>query len=264
MTATLTPTKADLPATDPYAADHPSRSWTVDDLPVWEDDPREKDLSEEEADFLFELRGFRVLRGALSSDQLSRLNAFVDDKPVEDIEPGQWFGHVESHTYGGTDGVNFQNVIEGGEVFEELIDHDAWIPQVRRVIESAEGAHKLSIDENFLNVRRQGGFIPLHSGGHTSRLTSCFRSNAGNWMVGQVNVLMALTDTSPEGGCTTIIPGSHKLAIGHPKDKNKLGWAHGVSGPETIGMVAVPLRAGDAVMFSDACYHGSVPRDHAR
>src|SRR5687768_2489057 len=86
--------------------------------PVFQYDPREADLDDGGRDYLFDLRGFDIIRGALSADQLKRINAFVDAHPIGDGKPGEWLGNVETHTYGGSDGMNFQNIIEGGPVFE--------------------------------------------------------------------------------------------------------------------------------------------------
>ena len=226
--------------------------------PVWARDPREEFLDEAGKDYLFDLRGFDVISGALSHAQIVQLNEYVDAHPIERLSVGEWIGHVETHTYGATDGMNFQNIIEAGPVFESCIDHSAWYDRVRRYI--AQGDHHLAIDENFLNVRRRGGFIPLHSGGNLVRLTSSFRNYAGSWMVGQINVLMALTDVSYGDGCTTVIPGSHKAFEPHPKNRDGRAWDRGVSGSDAVGMVQVHLKAGDALMFTDALTHASLPR----
>ena len=229
-------------------------------LPALKADPREQDLSPEELDYLFDVRGYRILKGALSAEQLDAMNAFVDAHPARDLEPGQWIGNVETHTYGAEDGVNFQNIMEAGGVFTDLIDHAAWLDQVSRYIVTTQ--HQLSIDENFLNVRSAGGFIPIHSGGAMSRLTNNFRNQAGRWGVGQINILMALNDVHHGDGCTTIVPGSHKACDDHPAEHAGEGaaWNRNISGAEAVGMCEVHLDAGDALMFTDAICHGSVPR----
>ena len=38
------------------------------------------------------------------------------------LQEGRWIGYVELHSYGPDDGVNFQNIVEGGAVFERLIE----------------------------------------------------------------------------------------------------------------------------------------------
>lgn len=211
-------------------------------------------LSEQERDFLFDINGFRVLRGALGADQLAAINEWVDEHDVDALGMGDWIGDVEVHTYGSEDGVNFQNIVEGGQVFEELIDNPAWIDEVRRYIQ--HGDHGLRIDECFLNVRRSGGFIPIHSGGDNVRFTGLFRWHNGSWAVGQINVLMALTDVGPGDGATTVVPGSHKANSPHPQRN----WSAGNNGSDSIGMQEVHLKAGDALMFTDGICHGSMPR----
>jgi hypothetical protein len=211
-------------------------------------------LSQAEADYVFDLNGFRVLRGALADTQLAAINSWVDEHDVDALNPGDWIGDVEVHTYGKADGVNFQNIIEGGPVFEELIDHEAWFDQVKRYI--AVGAHQLRIDECFLNIRRSGGYIPIHSGGDNIRFSGLFRWHSGSWAVGQINILMALTDIGPGDGATTVVPGSHKSDLSHPQRN----WDAGVGGDQAIGMCEVHLKAGDAIMFTDGLCHGSLPR----
>lgn len=210
--------------------------------------------SNAEADYLFDLHGYRVITSALSHAQLATVNSWVDEQDVDRLSPGDWIGDVEVHTYGAKDGLNFQNIIEGGPVFEELIDHPAWIDQVRRYI--VAGDHQLRIDECFLNVRRSGGYIPIHSGGDNVRFTGLFHWHSGQWAVGQINILMALTDIGLGDGATTVVPGSHKSHLAHP-NRN---WSSGVGGDQAIAMQEVHLRAGDALMFTDAICHGSMPR----
>lgn len=216
--------------------------------------PTGEPLNGEELDYLFDLQGFRVLRGALSRTQVDRINDWVDANDVDSLAPGDWIGDVEVHTYGAKDGVNFQNIIEGGPAFEELIDHPAWFDDVQRYV--AVGAHRLRIDECFLNVRRSGGYIPIHSGGDNIRFSGLFRWHSGTWAVGQINILMALTDIGPGDGATTIVPGSHKSHQAHPHRD----WSAGVGGDRSIGMQEVHLNAGDALMFTDGLCHGSAPR----
>jgi ectoine hydroxylase-related dioxygenase (phytanoyl-CoA dioxygenase family) len=239
----------------------PDRQPTLPLAPDWAAD---RELSEGEQDYLFDVYGYRVLHNVLSGDQVSRINAWVDRQDRQNLSSGDWIGDVEVHTYGsGTDGVNFQNVMAADEpVFQDLIDSPTWIDQVRRYIETP--GHKLSIDECFLNVRQGGGYIPTHAGGDNVRFTGLFSWHNGKWAVGQINILMALTDIGPGDGGTSLIPASHKARFPHPAVVERGGgsqaWDSGLSGPETIGMCEVNMKAGDALMFTDGICHGSVPR----
>ena len=103
------------------------------------------------------------MKDAISKDDLAEMNSWVDDHwaYVEDPpilgeaqldvnpDPEYWIGNVEIHSYGQDDGVNFQNIVEGGPVFERLIDHPSWYPLAARYINEVNG---VSIHENLLNV----------------------------------------------------------------------------------------------------------------
>ncbi len=220
-------------------------------------------MTNHEKDYLFDLLGYRVLDSALSSSQLQRINEWIDRQPP--AQAGQWLGHVQVHTYQGHDGVNYQNIVEGGDVFEELIDCPAWIDDVRRYI--CNDIHGLSINEAFLNRRSSGGFIGIHSGGHNAGFIMSTRHHTGRWMVGQINILMALTDIGPGDGATTVIPGSHKSHEVHPamraegdRQGKSEGYNDDIVAGDQLAMHEVHLNAGQALMFTDAICHGSTAR----
>jgi hypothetical protein len=220
-------------------------------------------LTQEEKEYLFDLNGYLVIDNALSAEQLLWINRWIDQQP-KDVPTGTWLGNVELHTYGKSDGLNYQNIIEGGKVFEELIDNPAWIGLVRKLIEN--DYNRVSINECFLNVRGEGGFIGVHSGGHLAAFPASFRSHSGAWMVGQINILMALQDVNRGDGATVVIPGSHKSHEIHPVlrnvgDANRANSVYRTDKPdETLGAIEVPLKAGQALMFTDAILHGGSSR----
>lgn len=224
-----------------------------------------------EVDYLFELNGFLILKNAVSQDELAQMNDWVDrhwdyvTNPGQRYGPsagGQWIGNIETHTYSGEDGCNFQNIVEGGEVFRRMIDHPSWIDYIRRYINPQNG---VSIHENLLNIRGKGGFIGIHCGGHIPCSYMTFRqANTGEWMVGQINVITALRDIGPGDGPTTLIPGSHKASIPHPalfmKDGSTVTYRS--DGPAGVarGMQEMYVEAGDVLMFTDTITHGSAAR----
>jgi hypothetical protein len=217
--------------------------------------PDIENLSEYEADYLFDLLGYRILRGALSPAQLRAINKWIDIQPPR--RPGEWFGNVVVHSYQGHDGTNYQNIIEGGPVFEKLIDNPVWIDSVRRYVHGG-----LSLNEAFLNVRKQAGFIGIHSGGHLPSPIAQTRHHTGNWMVGQINILMALTDIGPGDGATVIVPGSHKCDVIHPAmtGGTQQTYRDDLPAGEALMTQEVYLKAGDALFFTDGLTHGSATR----
>lgn len=229
-------------------------------------------MDEKQQDYLFDLQGYLILKEAIAKDDLREMNQWVDDhwtvaeaamgKNEQEKKTG-WLGHVEIHSYSQDDGVNFQNIVEGGPVFERLIDYPTWTPMVRRFINPVNG---VSIHENLLNIRGAGGFLWIHCGGHAPLCYLTFRQhNTGEWMVGQINVLMALQDIGPGDGPTVLVPGSHKSTEIHPRleidGQGIVAAGHEREAAGTaMGMKEIYMEAGDVLFFTDAITHGSAER----
>ncbi len=207
-------------------------------------------------DYLFDLRGYLVLEGAVASEQVTRINQAINAIPP--LKDGEWHGNVQGHSYHGEiDGRNLQNIVEGGEAFEALIDHPAWIEHVRHYVGEAEG---LFIDEAFVTLRGPSEFINIHGGGAYRRIRTQFRYHDGQFHCGQINVLVALTEIGEGDGPTVVIPGSHKSNLMHPTFD--VGYSNKLRDPPELEVGAVPvyLKAGDALLFVDAICHGGASR----
>ncbi|MHB8638041.1 MAG: phytanoyl-CoA dioxygenase family protein [Fimbriimonadaceae bacterium] len=210
-------------------------------------------------DYLFDLRGFLIFPGAVDSQHVAELNGALDAFPQ--LEWGEWHGNVQRFDNHGAAGVELQNIVEGGEPFERLIDHPAWINYVRHYCgEEGSYVEGLFIDECFASIRRTGGFFPVHSGGHQVPVRCQFRYDNGRFRCGQVNILLALTDVGPGDGCTLVVPGSHKSNLPHPMDAYYDADGRPVPMDELPGAEPVYLAAGDAVMFCDGTAHGAASR----
>jgi len=215
--------------------------------------------------YLFDLRGYLVLRKALDAVELRALNEGID--ALLPLKLGEWNGYVQGHNYGDNDGFNLQQIYEGGPAFERLIDHPAWIEHVKHFV-GGEGTFDwnhgpLFIDENFANLRGPGEAIGLHSGGDLGVKRNQFRFHNGRFHCGQVNVLMALTDIGPGDGATMVIPGSHKANLPHPEFERYRMRSEESSVDAVTGAIEVPLQAGDVLLFVDALSHGSARRSNA-
>lgn len=212
--------------------------------------------------YRFDLNGFVVLRGALSSEEVGKLNEILDGFPT--LEPGDWHGKVHGHSYGDeTSGLNLQQIYEAGEPFERLIDHPSWIDHVKLFVggERTFDYHHgpLFIDENLANFRQPGEAIGIHSGGYPPIHRNQFRYHGGRFMCGQVNVLMALTDIREGDGGTMLIPASHKSNFQHPGyEKARMGPGRSVDMIEDA--IEVFMEAGDVLVFVDSLCHGSAKR----
>ncbi len=214
--------------------------------------------------YLFDLRGYLLLENALNPDEVAALNTGIDD--ILPLKHNEWYGYIQGHTFGDSEGTNLQQIYEGGEPFEKLIDHPSWIDKVKHFVggeDTFDYKHgPLFIDENFANIRGPGEAIGLHSGGHLGVKRNQFRYHNGRFQCGQVNILIALTEIGPGDGGTMVIPGSHKANFEHPDfGVHKMGGTQ-ASVDGTVGAIEVFMQPGDALLFVDAISHGSARREN--
>ncbi|HVU13092.1 MAG TPA: hypothetical protein VHD90_17560, partial [Phototrophicaceae bacterium] len=141
--------------------------------------------------YLFDLRGYLLLEKALNHDEVAALNAGID--AILPLRGGEWAGYVHNPSANSKDGITLQQIYEGGEPFEHLIDHPSWTEKVKHFV-GGEGTFDYSqsplfIDENFANIRGPGEAIRVHSGGHEGVKRTQFRYHNGKFMCGQINIL---------------------------------------------------------------------------
>ena len=97
-------------------------------------------------EYLFDLRGYLVLKEALNTDHIAALNTELE--MYRALEPDQWCGNVHRAAGVGAH-MHLHNVFEMGAAFEGLIDHPAWLDHMNRFI----GGDGLFIDESFVDIR---------------------------------------------------------------------------------------------------------------
>lgn len=210
-------------------------------------------------DYLFDLQGYFVIEGAVERELVGELTEAL--VAMRSVEPGGWIGNVQRLPSSHPDiDVELQNIVEGGEPFERLIDHPSWIDLMHRYCgelgEPGSAWEGLFIDECFGKLRGPGDYHPVHSGGFRKAMRGQYLYQHGVFRCGQVNVLVALTDIGPGDGGTLVIPGSHKSNLQHPQ----LDDFRGRQMDEMVGVVSPVLRSGDALVFTDALAHGAATR----
>ena len=208
-------------------------------------------------DFEFDRNGFLLLRGALSDDEVVRLNVAFDRFP--ELQTGDWINNAQRRDYTLDTGFELHNALDCGDpAFDMLIDHPGWIALARHYAgEEGSYVEGVTIDENIASIRGAGGHHPVHSGGHDVPLRTMYRCEGGRFRCGQVNVIVALTDIGPGDGATMVIPGTHKSNLAHPMAGD---YAAGDRMDALPGAIEVHMRAGDALLFTDALMHGGSSR----
>src|SRR4051794_23884563 len=79
---------------------------------IWFDKNGEHAMITPMEEYQFDLHGYSIMRGALDLDHIRAMNDWIDALPP--LAMSQWHDNVYVHTYGGIDGMNLQDIIEGG------------------------------------------------------------------------------------------------------------------------------------------------------
>ena len=220
-------------------------------------------------EYLFDLNGYLVLKGAISADDVAEMNATYDAIAAANIEGAGWFGRVGVNNVGRQEGMIFDSSTKRGPVWEKLVDHPAWFNKVAHFVgsddpENFDNHHGLLfIDECFGTIRRKGGAQRMHSGGHVGTIRTQYRYHAGKFHCGQIVILMALTDIGPGDGATMVVPGSHKSNIKHPQTVPLEMRGEDISIDGVAGAIECHMKKGDALLFVDAIAHGSARRTNS-
>lgn len=210
-------------------------------------------------DFLFDLRGYLVLRNAIEPELVDRVNRAIDEIPSLGV--GEWYGNAQRRDYTKDTGLELHNCVELGGPFEELIDHPGYINHLRHYCgEEKSYVEGLFIDECIVSVRGPSGHHPVHSGGYQGALRGAYHYANGVFRCGQCNIILALTDIGPGDGATMVIPGSHKSNFPHPLAGD---YMRGDRMDALEGAVEVFLNKGDAVLFVDGIMHGGSSRTNS-
>ena len=82
--------------------------------------------------YLFDLKGFIVIKNALSKKEVKDCNQIIDK--IKNTPSNQWNGNVHSKGIIDQHGVEFQQIYEAGKPFEKLIDHSSWINHMKHFV----------------------------------------------------------------------------------------------------------------------------------
>ncbi len=199
-----------------------------------------------ESRFCFDLQGFLVVREALAAAQVDAIAALMRARLPADRAPGE---------------LTLDGILAWGPAMAAIID----LPRVLAVLVAVLGS-RLRLDHEYGIAMRAGdGRGPLH-GGDGGMPGWWYRCKDGVIRTGMASVLIALTDAAPGDGGFCCIPGSHKSGlIAAREGDDRVGFLAAI--PDAVRTFAAPadyliqpaLRAGDAVVFTEALVHGTQP-----
>ena len=209
--------------------------------------------------YLFDLRGYLVVRNALTAEQVADLSERLED--ARSTEDKAHYGSDRTQLVG--DAWSAASLINWGGTYVDLID----LPSIAPYLEVLLGAN-YRLDHDYINVVNptRPSKLYLHGGGQGAGGATdlvgptdggqCFyRYNNGKFYNGLVAVAFELDDVAAGAGGFACVPGSHKVNFELPKDWKLSETQADI--PECVDRVAV--NAGDAIIFTEACAHGTVP-----
>lgn len=204
----------------------------------------------EEEQYLFDAFGYLVVPDVLSTEQLEALRKTIR-QPTEQFEP-----------------VAAENSpLHWDKVWRELLD----LPKLTPILEMLIGNHDFReqfvadkgrppyptfrLDHINVHTHVAMGFTggQLHGGWMNSGGSQYFRYHDGRFYNGLIAVSFEMFDTFGNDGGFACIPGTHKSNLPLPDTWRDL--AKGV--PSAVKRIAA--KAGDAIVFTEALTHGTLP-----
>jgi hypothetical protein len=197
-----------------------------------------------EEKYLFDLMGFLVVKQVLSSDEVRELNARLDAFDLwRKAESGR-----EKALFNDPNFVTLGAPHTWDEPFRRLLAHPRMLPYLQSLV-----GPKFRYDHGYALLMRAGSKqLGLHGGGTPWDPAQEYRFKDGEMLNGLVVMSYALSDASAEDGGFAVVPGSHKANLPVPRRFVELEE----TGP---WIVRVPVQAGDVILFSEACTHGTWP-----
>ena len=211
--------------------------------------------------YFFDLLGFAVLRGVMTADQVTRSNAAIDAhahllKPHERrLEGGSkaLTSDVRQHWLSGMLGWDHPWC----EPFRELLVHPKIDPYLKELLGTG---YRLNEGPDLVTMERGCAGHYLHGGGiERPDFTQTYRWHHGRMYCGMTVVEFMLADEAAGDGGVAVVPGGHKSNYPLPQS-----FSYYEKYQEFVQEIHV--QAGDAVIFTEACTHGTLPwqGDHQR
>lgn len=199
--------------------------------------------------YLFDNAGYIVIPDVLTSDQVDQLRATLRESteqfpPVPQTEGPLHWGRIWR------DLLDWPSL---SPILEEMIGNPPLLAGRRSRCDNADPLPTFRLDHINVHTHVGKGFKGgmLHGGWNS--VSGFFRYDNGVFYNGLTTVSLELYDTAPNNGGFACIPGSHKGNVSLPD-----GWADLSQGVEAC-VSRVAAKPGDAIIFTEALTHGTLP-----
>ena len=203
----------------------------------------------EEQRYLFDTFGYIVLKNVLNLQQVEDLRATLKG-------PTEQFGPVAQS----------EGPLHWAQVWRDVLDLPTLSPVLEEIIgnhgtrrarekQGRESLPTFRLDHINIHTHIKQGFsgASLHGGWKGTGGCQFSSYHDGFFYNGLVSVSFELYDTHPNDGGFGCIPGSHKSNVRLPEQWRVLGD----SVPDCV--TRVPAVPGDAIVFTEALTHGTLP-----
>lgn len=204
--------------------------------------------------YVFDVNGFIIVRDILSAQQVAALNEAIDaNQDRVRLRADEQLLAGESQRLRGTHG---RGDIGGiltwpqpwCQPFRDLLSHP---PALQRMLVLIGNGLRYA-NANGISMTQGAEGCLLHGGDVMRPNSHLFRFRNGVFWNSLMGVCYQLTDVGPGDGGFVCIPGSHKANLDLPDDVVRLDRDPGC-------LVQPEMRAGDALIFTEALTHGTLP-----
>ena len=191
----------------------------------------------EEQRFLFDTLGYIIIPDLLSADQVSEMQSTLRDPTEDSLHWGKIWRDI----------LDLPNL---SPILEDLVGNPM-LREARRVRDMADlPTYRLDHINVHTHVEKGYEGRPLHGG---LPVAGSFKYHDGIFYNGLSVVSFELFDTHPNDGGFACIPGTHKANVALPE-----GWAD-MSERVHDCVARIAAKPGDAIIFTEALIHGSLP-----
>ncbi len=209
----------------------------------------------------FDRLGYIVIPDFLTDDQVKALSAAIDELEEDalaqcgrqpdkisaigleyrqDAERGYFASGAREE--GNT--LIIEDFFNADPVFDILIDHPPTMAYIRAIIKE-----RPTVNNSEIRIRYPGNQTGSHMGGPVGRKHRYYYSGQGIDCM-MVRMVYFVHDVGPGQGEFCVVPATHK--------SNMLSPYEGTNPDTEPGMIGLPVKAGDAIFFTENLRHGGL------